>query len=115
MQPRENPMRRSFKKEKRGSATFPARLGHLPTIKEDKDGEDEDVPLRTRLKTMDSGEVMTVLAKPQVFSGPEVRVQDEIVRGLEEQINRLDVEEQKLYAANTCVGGIELTASPDSD
>ncbi|WP_148562456.1 hypothetical protein [Spirosoma radiotolerans] len=98
------------KKERRGSATLPARTGHLPTRE-----EEEEISLKARLEPLNSSEVMTVLAKPQVFKGPEVRLQDEIVRGLEEQINRLGEDEQRLYAANTCVGGIELTVSPDSD
>lgn len=108
---KESPIKSSPKREKRGSAKFPAKHGHLPLIEE----EEEEVSLRTRLAPMNSREVMTVLAKPQVFKGPEIELQGQIVKGLEEQINRLGEVEQRLYAANTCVGGIELTVSPDSN
>ncbi|MFD2934980.1 hypothetical protein [Spirosoma flavum] len=100
------------KKGRRGSAELPAMHGHLHSLKKE---EEEEEDLKSKLNPLNSGEVLTLLAKPRVFKGPEVKIQDEIVRGLETQINMLGVEEQKLYAANTCVGGIEFTTSPYSD
>jgi hypothetical protein len=63
---------------------------------------------RRLLQRNGSAELLTKLATPQVFEGPEAKVQDEIVAALEAPIIQLSEEEQKRFKV-TNVGGFEIT------
>lgn len=103
--------RNSVDKGKKTSNEQKRFSGQFGVIKKDE----EETSLKKEIKTLNSTETLYVLSKPQVFSGPTIEVQDDIIRGLEEEIMKLDEKEQIKYAANTCVGGIKLTSSPNAN
>ncbi len=96
------------KKPGEGQKRFSGQFGVLKK-------DEEDIPLKEKIKTLNSTQTLNVLSKPQVFPGPTIAVQDDIIRGLEEEILKLDEKEQKKYAANTCVGGVKLTSTPNDN
>jgi Domain of unknown function (DUF4157) len=88
-----------------------SKMYHFPALLALKASTDS---MATVQRNGDSAKLLTELAKPKVFEGPKVKVQDKIVVGLEEQFEQLKEKEgeQKLslYGVST-LGGIELPSS----
>ncbi|ANH67687.1 hypothetical protein [Mitsuaria sp. 7] len=75
-------------------------------------------PGATVQRNEDSAELLTAMAKPQVFPGPDVEVQDQIVERLERKITLeagSDQESSKLTFGINGLGGIVLHDKPDAD
>ncbi|GAB3769545.1 hypothetical protein GCM10028818_05760 [Spirosoma horti] len=111
--------KKNVDKGKKPSKEKKQHSGRFGVLKKEK--EEEELLLKDRLKPLNSGEVLTVLAKPQVFEGPRVNIQSMIVQELEKlitkRLNSIENEEERVKAEEKLasahfIGSIELTHSP---